>query len=274
MRLGKCDAAYVGSLERFCEGALDSSRYILSVKSRVVAAPSLYGDGAGSPVLDETNAFDLAEARGPYMGQINLIQVSSFCGPLGLIWGYDLAAHSRLRSFPVGEVSDGRGRVIPVYDARMLELAASELFGTVTVPNFPIAPGSLCPSAYKSFACKVGSGSDVRMFAVLALGIPEDRQRHACILMEDVGVMDPSLNAAQVRMRTAASIVGVASNQLIRCREIFIVYDEATVRPHEVGCALVAAPYFRLARQSLPPGGLGRLRDLTLLEWKLAVAKR
>ncbi len=39
----------------------------------------------GSTLLDQINAFDRAETDGPYIGQINLIQVSSFCGSNGLL---------------------------------------------------------------------------------------------------------------------------------------------------------------------------------------------
>lgn len=42
-------------------------------------------------------SYDDAEARGAYIGQINMIEVSSFSGPNAVVWGYDVAVHNDLR---------------------------------------------------------------------------------------------------------------------------------------------------------------------------------
>src|SRR5260221_12318995 len=44
-------------------------------------------------LLDRIVAFDKAEVKGTNIGQINMVTVSSFCVPMGLISWYDLAKH-------------------------------------------------------------------------------------------------------------------------------------------------------------------------------------
>ena len=59
------------------------------------------------------------------LGQLNLVQVSSFCGPEGLIWGYDIAVHCRANIDAAREVAaeiEARGRVAAVFQA---DLAAA-----------------------------------------------------------------------------------------------------------------------------------------------------
>ena len=83
---------YCGSEKEYCEGyfstALGNS-YLLGVNYAVAKVRKQFGH-EGSSVLDEINAFDMAEITNANVGQINAIKVSSFCGPRGHIWGYDI----------------------------------------------------------------------------------------------------------------------------------------------------------------------------------------
>ena len=87
-------------------------------------------------------AFNTAEVNGTYIGQINMINVSSFSGPLGAIWGYDLAPPDDLRGklwFHVHEdphdmftPNPQSPPKVPVYDIEPLLKASQSLFGTVS----------------------------------------------------------------------------------------------------------------------------------------------
>ena len=46
-------------------------------------------------VLEGIVSYDRAEKNDAYIGQINMVTASSFCGLNGAIWGYDLALARR-----------------------------------------------------------------------------------------------------------------------------------------------------------------------------------
>ena len=253
------------SLADHCEGALDPSRYVVAVNAAAAKVPREFGH-EGSRALDGICAFDAAEKTAAYLGQVNLIEVSSFCGPGGLIWGHDLARSTGVVR-RLTELSDGFGRRVPVYDAAPLIEAATALFGTVADARYRILPGSLCPAAYK-YAVVPGPA---RCFAAIGLGIVEDRGSSACIFMEDAGSFAPGGSAAAEREcvigAVAGSVLAVAANQKLRCAGIYAACACVEAGEGEVGCALVAAPFLRLAGNAWPRGGLRRLRQMTLGEW-------
>ncbi len=89
----------ISPYEKYCDGygntKSSGNSYLLGfVLSTGKTKKQFYHDG--SKMLDEINAFDIAETKGPYIGQINMSIVSSFCGPQGLIWGYDIYASEAL----------------------------------------------------------------------------------------------------------------------------------------------------------------------------------
>lgn len=90
----------ISSYNRNCDGYGNPSGnggYILGFLLEVGKVSKRLGH-EGSSMLDEINSFDMAERNGTYLGQINMSIVSSFCGPQGLIWGYDIAVHDRLKN--------------------------------------------------------------------------------------------------------------------------------------------------------------------------------
>jgi len=88
----------------YCMGYPGEGPYFTGFVMGSSAVPKKLGH-KGSLVLDRINAFDMAEVDDTYLGQINMITVSSFCGPHGLLWGYDVA---REDSFSIGEHMDER----------------------------------------------------------------------------------------------------------------------------------------------------------------------
>jgi hypothetical protein len=139
----------VGRFPDHCEGyfACDAPGYLLGISLKIGRVPC----GLvcpGSTLLDEINAFDAAEVDGANMGQLNVITVSSFCGPQGTIWGYDVCApaegHTRLGTVQRGDES------AEVYDLSSLTRAFAGLMGDLDAPRFPFMPGSHVPAAMKA----------------------------------------------------------------------------------------------------------------------------
>jgi len=267
-------ASLVSSFDDKCEGALDPSRYVVLINVTAAKVKRRFGDPACCAGLDAINAFDRAERDGAYLGQINLIEVSSFCGPGGLIWGFDMAWAPGLYGGWFCSLRNHLGESVPVYDGAPLAVASQALLGTAESKVFPIMPGSLCPAAYKS-AVSTGPG---RYYSVLGIGIAEPREEAACIFMEDCGRLPDGADRDALRpkvMRTVAeSVLAVAANQGTRCTQIFVVYDDVEVGPDEAGSVVAMAPYVRLARRAWPRGGLKRLLGLRLAEWQAAIAGR
>jgi histidine decarboxylase len=224
-----------------------------------------------SPVLSSILAFDAAERASAYIGQINMSVVSSFCGPGDLIWGYDLARPDNL-------LADARpielaGQHAQVYRLDPVLEATSALFGTAEARRFPLRPGSVVPCA----ACHVERRGPRHIYCGLAIGIAAHRDRDACVLMEDVGefASDRARNSTQLVAEIlddlARSVLFVGLQQHVQYREIFVGMRHLQVSDGEVGCALVACPYFTLAQGAIPAGGAERLSEMSLADWDAAV---
>ena len=74
----------------YCLGYPQQNGYITAPVLSIGVAKETFSH-VGSKVLDSIIAYDRAETQETYICQINMIIVSSFVGPQGLIWGYDLA---------------------------------------------------------------------------------------------------------------------------------------------------------------------------------------
>ena len=228
----------------------------------------------GSYLLDSINAFDRAEVADSAIGQINMITVSSFCGPKGVIWGYHTTRAASLYTphpvFPQAIVYDDN-REIPVYSALPLIDAARALFGSVTHKRFPLFPGSHVPCAKKSITMR----GPKHIYCCLAIGIAQYPEKDATLLMEDVGELPVYVSGTNeektyrtaILKNTAQSIVAIGKNQHVVYKEIFVGMKDVVVRSGEVGCVLAAVPYFTLARKAIPTGNIQRLRNISLDEW-------
>ncbi len=264
-------AAVTSRHGEYCEGyfASVSPSHLLGVSLTTGVCRNMF-PSPGSTKLDETNAFDLAEVARANLGQLNAITVSSFCGPHGLIWGYDVcppAAGHRSR----GEVARGAQRA-EVFELDGLARAFHGLVGSVEDKRFPFMPGSHVPAAMKSRT----AGEPGVIYAGLGIGIPEDRTRSACLLMEDVGFVpgadDPGVYRAAAEECLAQAVLEVGNNQRVRYRQVFVGIAASVVGPGETGCALAMAPYFLLARDAVPERAT--LHDLTLESWEDATRHR
>ncbi|MEY4744271.1 MAG: hypothetical protein RL272_216 [Candidatus Parcubacteria bacterium] len=262
------DNPYMSPFDGYCQGARDPNRYVVAFNVAAAKTKRRFTHDA-SDGLDRINAFDRAEIAAMNMGQINMIEVSSFCGREGYVWGRDIAAPASLRQKRLFDLPQWDGTNVPVFDGAPLIAAARTLFGTVESRRFPIAPGSHCPTAHKS----VIMNGPVTLFSACGIGIRDPKGDGATILMEDGGTLPPPLAArpeyarASVLRSVAESVLAVAENQGIACAEVFVAYACVTAGEGEVGCALSMVPYFSLARRALPGGNIESLKTIGLEAW-------
>lgn len=246
--------------DNFCDGYGNpysvGKSYILTLVVEVAKVKKkLTHDG--SSILDEIIAFDKAEVANTNLGQINMINVSSFCGPNGLIWGYDLAKEDLKYLYKL----EG----LPIYSAHSLIKATRFLFGTIEKPNFPILPGSHVPCAGRSIELE-GKNSEI-LYSAVGIGIPKER-KNACVLMEDVG-LSKSENSLDFELieKIAKSIKEIGKNQNYSMEKALISVRKIKLEKNEIGSALVAAPYITIARKAVPQKGFKALKNLKLEEW-------
>jgi len=280
----------VSQYDQYCEGVF-SGEYIAAVTLHAATVRRRFTH-AGSMILDRINAFDVAEADGPYIGQINMISATSFCGHMGLLWGYDVARVKGLEE-KENEVRDvvvkGRdGEDVKVYRVEPLVEAAKALFGTREDRHFPLAPGGmvLCATKDETYPEKGKPQKGIKsIYCAVGIGIPkrEKRGSHAVLWMEDHGELPSGSNPEHViRSSLAKSIVRVGHNQCVTYEKVFVGLKSTKVRKPQFGCALVAIPYLRLARFAIPDGGgiqlvyhddTNKPGRMGLREWEKAVRK-
>lgn len=256
--------ASIGPDDQFCVGYNGTGGYFLGLVLSVGKIEEKFHPN-GSALLDSILAFDQAEVEDAYLGQINMITVSSFCGPQGVIWGYDVARNILP---PATLASEGMPQELEgakIFWGGRIREATRILFGTVKRRHFPLLPGS-----HVNCACKYKTArGPVWMYAAVGIGIPEDRAGEACLLMEDVGCLEglrtssiPELRS-RIALDMARSVVLVGENHRIRYPTIIVDAEVVRIGRGEVGCALVAAPYFHIARKAYHP----ELPWMSLQEW-------
>lgn len=256
--LGRC----VGPFERHCAATP------MSPDSAYVAAPLLaFGTAPllASASLSRTVAFDRAEAAEANVTQTNMVRVSSFNGPSGLLLGHDVLPSG----IEPSRLAPDRPEAC---DAGPLFAATRSLFGTVGARRFPAMPGQHLLCAYKE-AFLEGPGL---MYAAFAIGLPEDRGRDADLFMEDVGALDSEEDAESQRRALADALLDsaalVGENLRVRYACVLVGVRVHAVPEGSVGCALAAAPYVQLARAAVPEEGAEALGRLSPQEWERRVS--
>jgi histidine decarboxylase len=267
----------IGPYDKFCDGygnpGARGAGYVTVLKLEIGEAPL----GEMDEVLGDIVSYDSAETTGTYLGQINAITASSFCGPGNAIWGYDIATDPQIADgsiLPIFYQTRGDGVDVPVYPLEPLLEAGQKLLGTRDQRRFPIIPGAPVICALKSRSIK-GPNS---VWAALAVAIAEDRANDAHLFIEDVGEAIPAADESarefyldQLLKKIAFSILRCGDNSQVCYREIFIGYKYAWIEAGYVGCALACIPYLVLAQKAVPPAGPAALLTLTLPEWEKAV---
>ena len=194
-------------------------------------------------------SYDRAECNDSYIGQVNMLQASSFSGVNGAIWGYDLAVDSRIgKTYPVGRIEN-----IPIYSLIPLRDATRQLFGVADDRHFPPQEGAMVVCAEKYRTSMVSDGK-MWIWCALGFAIAEDRDNHACLFMEDTGIMTlPEDEEVAVRTRLDDRLNRIAyaaylcgENQGARYKKIYIGWKASHIPKNHVGCALACAPYVTL----------------------------
>ncbi|RJP26797.1 MAG: hypothetical protein C4536_15245 [Actinobacteria bacterium] len=255
----------IGPQRQFCIGYTGQGGYCIAPVISIGSTRETISRG-GSKILDAIVAYDDAEVEDTYIGQINMITVSSFCGPQGVIWGYDLAWNG-IPSPPLlseGEAAEFAG--LRIINGASLRQSSRMLFGTRRKRHFPLQPGSHVPCAakYRSYR-----GPCV-LYAAMAIGIPEERGSHACLFMEDVGKCtayaaesDGEKERKRITLNVIRSILRIGENHGIHYGTVIADVVVEGIREGHVGCALVAAPYFHLAADAYEHD----LHRLSLQQW-------
>ena len=264
-------------------GNVDTNGYYITTAKLETGKVNIKGLGKDE-VLEGIVAYDQAERNGAYIGQINMITVSSFSGPNSAIWGYDIAEISDLYSKKLYDIEN-----IPVYSMDPLLQATQTLFGTEKDRCFPPLAGAHVPCAAKCANSKdpsTGAPTSGWVWCFLSLGIAENRERDACLFVEDAGffpdeftygkvkALDEQEVIKQLDKKTHQVIISQLScgkNQSIAFKEIFVSYRYLKVNQDQYGTAFTCAPYVTLAGNAYPPGGASQLATMSLEEWQESV---
>src|SRR3989344_7437701 len=237
----------ISSNRQHCVGYLGQGGYLTALIMGFGSFPKTFSH-KGSEVLDSVLAYDRAEVEDIYLGQINMSLVSSFSGPEGLIWGYDCARKAEEAWSPKSIKLPADVQEVGLRRGSVLRDAARALLGTNAKRHFPFLPGShvFCAGKFRFF------WGPTRLYAAVGIGIPEDRSNAACVFMEDVGqiLAEEAYKEEEIMVHMAQSVVNVGRNQRVSYREVFVDCITKTIPVSELGCALVAMPYFHLAKNA------------------------
>ena len=279
----------------FCFGYENSSTngyYITTVK---IACGKVDMKGLDNDeILEGIVAYDRAERNSAYIGQVNMITVSSFSGPMSAIWGYDMAKvdptilyEKVLFKIPGKKFPD---RLITVYSMDPLIAATESLFGKESSRKFPVIAGGHLPTAQKSCDSidpETGKATSGWVWSYLSLAIAVRRGVDASLFVEDAGFFpdksDKPLSELEVDLllqkkarAVAYSQILCGENQSVPFKEIFMTWRKLYINKDEYGTALTCAPYITLAKNVYPNGVSDpkALIDISLQDWETTVGGR
>lgn len=268
----------VGPFSGYCDGYGQPGALGLGYVSTMKLATGVVDTSllAQDSILEDIVVYDRAEKNNAYIGQINMGTASSFCGPMGLLWGYDIAIAPDLRADPLMEKRQYDGTPLPVFRAQGLLRATEALFGTSEARRFPPLPGAYVICAHKSQTARQGTrpdGSTVNaVWCYMAVSIASDRDTSADLFVEDAGCSaiddQDELDAWLDRHidTVAESIVLCGQDQNVSYQETFIGHASVIIPEGHVGTALACAPFITLAQDAVV-GSIERMRSLSLSEW-------
>ena len=257
----------VGAFDNNCAGYMNpgasGNGYIATLKLSVGSVESDMTEG-----LERIVSYDTCETSDAYIGQINMLTASSFCGLNGAIWGYDLAkSESYSRNECLLTVKQGKNEV-PVYDVFPLLDTTYRLFGTRSQKRFAPLPGAMVICANKNAYTSINGGP---VWCVIALAIASNRQIHSNLFMEDCDASTPIQPDKYIQMMSQA-IAECGQNQGVEYERIFIGCKSLTVPSGTIGCALTCAPYVTLAKNAIPVGAKpSDLMNMSITQWEEAL---
>lgn len=267
----------VGPFDRFCDGYGNAGSSGLGYVSVLTLSTGKVLKKMDT-VLEGIVSYDRAEANDAYIGQINMLAASSFCGITGAVWGYHLAKSETIAEGtlkPLMRKKRHDGVEIPIYPVDPLLDAGERLFGTVDAQRFPLIPGGHVICATKD----VTVSGPTSVWCAIALAIAEDRTTTSNLFIEDVGHSIPAEDSNdreahldRLMEHVAESIILCGEDQGVLYKEMFIGYKTEWIDDGYVGCALTCAPYVVLAKNAVPAAGpASRMLDMTISEWEESI---
>ncbi len=288
MRAPGIEKEAISPFAKYCDGygcpGAQGFGYVSVIK---VATGSV--EKTSDSLLDGIVAYDLAEAEEAYIGQINMITASSFCGIAGQVWGYDLAVADEIENNsqkPLFSIKQYDDTPLPIYDGRPLLAAGKALFGTESNRRFPLVPGAHVICANKSITAlrpkhKNPDQHKNEAFGVwcfIALSISKERDKSANLFIEDAGLWRKDDDIGHLRSflqshrRTVAlSITACGQQQSVIYDRTYISYAYTIMKPNHIGTALAVAPYIVLAQDAIPASGFNALNNMTLSHWEYTI---
>ncbi len=253
-------------------------------------------------------SYDRCEKDDAYIGQINMLTASSFCGINGALWGYHLAkadsiANETLKpmftypgpGYPPEEKLPNQ-EPVPVYPVGPLLDATERLFGRmdkqgdseVDRRRFPPMPGAHVVCANKDASLR----GPAYVWSAIAIAIAKDRNADANLFIEDANSIPtevvtnmegkqtiiPSREEVEAYLHQtlrniAKSMILCGQDQNVVFTKIFAGAKYIYAGPDEWGCALTCAPYVLLAKDGIPPGqDADSILAMTITEWEQALA--
>ena len=288
MSINDLDKTAIGPLDEYCDGYGNPGAQGLGYVSTLKVTAGMV-EKTDDLLLDGIVAYDRAEADGAYIGQINMMTASSFCGIAGQVWGYDLAVADEIQSGehkPLFTEKQYDGTPLPVYDAQPLLNAAQALFGTEDARRFPLAPGAHVICANKGItvsrpANDTPDPSQDQAYGVwsyIALSIAKDRKKAACLFIEDAGQWNKNDNEQDLvafldnhRKSVVWSIMACGKDQDVVYDRTYISYAHVIIPPGYIGTAITVGPYIVLTKKAVPNGQFRELNNMNLTQWEQAM---
>ena len=283
VRAPRIDKTAISPYENYCDGygapGAQGNGYVSVLKVSVGTV-----EKTDDFLLDGIVSYDRAEINDAYVGQINMLTASSFCGIAGQVWGHDLAAHNDIidkKIKPVLEIDQYDGSKLHVYDAKPLLEAGIELFGTEKERRFTLLPGAHTICANKGVTAyrpkedrPLKEGEAYGVWCFIALSLSADRDNCADLFIEDAGLWTKNDSADDLkafleehRKSVAWSVVSCGQDSHVLFERTYVGFAYTIMKPGEIGTSLTCAPYVSLARNAVPSTGFNSLNKLSLKEW-------
>ena len=283
VRAPRIDKTAISPYENYCDGygapGAQGNGYVSVLKVSVGTV-----EKTDDFLLDGIVSYDRAEINDAYVGQINMLTASSFCGIAGQVWGHDLAAHNDIiekKIKPVLEIDQYDGSKLHVYDAKPLLEAGIELFGTEKERRFTLLPGAHTICANKGVTAyrpkedrPLKEGEAYGVWCFIALSLSADRDNCADLFIEDAGLWTKNDSAEDLkafleehRKSVAWSVVSCGQDSHVLFKRTYVGFAYTIMKPGEIGTSLTCAPYVSLARNAVPSQGFNSLNKISLKEW-------
>lgn len=277
--LNKIVEGALSPFDPYCMGYLNPGASGNGYISTLKLSTGLVNVEGLDPGTEGIVSYDRCEKNDAYIGQINMLTASSFCGINGAVWGYDLAKADKIADGSLEALFklQGKNKEIPVYPVDPLLDSTERLFGVQPQRRFPPMPGAHVVCANKSTTSKK-EDAPCWVWSAIALAIIEDRKTGSNLFIEDTNTCPGDWNKEQVidflentQDEIAKSIILCGMDQGVSYKEIFVGYKYEFVPENYVGCALTCAPYVLLARDAIPPQGVDAMLNMTITQWEDAL---